>query len=257
MADFCEKCGMLIDRQTGKCPNCDKEKSDNLTKKKSHALPIALAITVLIIVAAAAVIYFTVFAGVRGGGTSHSTENTTEGTAGETEENMNTLDLSSQYEVSEFDADEYFKKNTDLKKTISVRSSDTVLSERDAYDAFEERDFEAGEVYYEYLLDGNVCEKMPISNYSSEEHPTYQLYYSSRNVVWFVSNINGDFFATLLSGDGTSPRIIVSESDTVTSYDSTSNKYYINIPDSSSAVIKKVEKLDADALDKLAKEVNG
>ncbi len=254
MADFCGRCGTPLDKQTGKCPKCD-ESGETAAKKKSRAMPIALAVIIVIIAAAAAVIYFTVFGGHGTGG--HGTSEATEDTVSTEVEPEETVDLSSQYELPEFDADEYFENNTSLKDTVSVRSSKDILNERDVYEAFEERGFAAEEAYYEYLLDGSLCDRTAISDYSEEAHPSYQLYYSSRHAAWLVSNINGDFFATLLSGDGTSPRIIVSESDTVTSYDSISNKYYINIPDSSSAVIKKVKTLDADELDKIAKEVNG
>ncbi len=257
MADFCEKCGTPLDKRTGECPNCVAA-GEAATKKKSRALPIALAVIIVIIAAAAAVIYFMVF-GRYGTGVS--------GTAGATKGTMNTedvtetadetVDLSSQYELPEFDADEYFENNTTLKDTVSVRSSKDILNERDVYAALEERGFAAEEAYYEYLLDGTLCDRTVISSHSNEAHPSYQLYYSSRHAAWLVSNINGDFFATLLSGDGTSERIIVSESDTVTSYDSISNKYYINIPDSSRATVRKVKTLDADELDKIAKEVNG
>lgn len=265
MARFCGKCGTPVDEKTGKCPNCDVGFSDGAKKKKKGSVTLVLIVVILIIMlAATATVYFMFFGGLRGntGGNGDSTsKNTnTEQTDEPSESDETEIDLGQNFEVPEFDADEYYENNSDLKKTISVRKSDTVSSEREVYDLLYDRGFDAAGAYYEYLIDGTYCGQTRITRYGSDEHPMYQCFYTSRDgSSWLVTEANGDLFAMYLSYDAddvNSARLIVSESDTITSYDGTANKYYINVPDSAQAVIKKVKTLDAEMLDDIAKEVN-
>ena len=46
-------------------------------------------------------------------------------------------------------------------------------------------------------------------------------------------------------------QVMLSEEDTITSYDSTTNKFYVNIPNADILTVKKVDKIDAETLDKL------
>ena len=48
--------------------------------------------------------------------------------------------------------------------------------------------------------------------------------------------------------------VILSETDTITSYDSSTNKFYVNIPKESQTVIKTVSKIDAETIEKLTNE---
>ena len=45
--------------------------------------------------------------------------------------------------------------------------------------------------------------------------------------------------------------VVISESATITSYDSTTNKFYEIIPDSSMLIVKTVSRIDAETLDNL------
>ena len=64
------------------------------------------------------------------------------------------VDLGSNYEVPEFDAEAYFRENTTLKSTFDVASSQSIHTESEAYDSFVERGFDGSQVMYEYTMDG-------------------------------------------------------------------------------------------------------
>ena len=167
-------------------------------------------------------------------------------------------DLNTNYQVPAFDAETYFKENTTLKSSFDVKSSQSVNTEREAYTKFAERGFASGTITYEYTMDGTYSESSEISRSSSSRHPMYQTYYiTASGDVWMVIEVNGSFFASPLSynfADEEKVQVIISETDTITSYDSTTNKFYVNIPDQSQIVIKTVAKVDASTLEKLTAE---
>lgn len=167
-------------------------------------------------------------------------------------------DLSQNYEVPEFDAEDYFDKNTELKTSFDVQTSADVSTESEAFDNFSQRGFDGYQVTYDYTIEGEYVGNKVISNYSSARHPMYQTNYMTESGdIWMVFEINGAFFATPLSynfENETKVPVLISETDTITSYDSTTNKFYVNIPEKSESVIKKVAKIDAETLEKLTGE---
>lgn len=169
-----------------------------------------------------------------------------------------TDDLGENYEVPKFDAKEYFENNTILKSTIDVISSENVSTELESFFKFDERGFGNCQVTYDYDLDGTYLGTNVISKYSSLKHPMYQTYYfTSSEDVWMVVEINGSFFATPITYNFSNERkvnVIISETDTITSYDSSTNKFYINIPNDSYTIIKTISKIDAAALEDLKLE---
>lgn len=77
-------------------------------------------------------------------------------------------DLSNNYEVPDFDAEEYFKENTILKSTSDVSTSQDVSTEAEAFDNFVERGFEGYQVTYEYAID-SLDKRHDIPNLLSEK----------------------------------------------------------------------------------------
>ncbi|MFQ9440626.1 MAG: hypothetical protein ACLR13_06015 [Acutalibacteraceae bacterium] len=72
-----------------------------------------------------------------------------------------------------------------------------------------------------------------------------------------ILEINGSFFATPITYNFSNTQnipVILSETDTITSYDSSTNKFYVNIPNASQTVIKTVSKIDAETIEKLTSE---
>lgn len=298
MAKFCGKCGTKLDEQTGKCPNCEKEIKDKQKdaagsgkktnkkrtktakeKNKAKKVGIVIAVVLAVIIIGFGAVCFLVYSdkldipcidnifvsmGLKDedaavppaedpnedGG--NSDQGNIENTDGEE------IDLGDNYEVPAFDAEKYFKENTDLKSSFDVLSSQDISTEREARQNFAERGFTGNPITYEYTMDGTYCGTEEISSYSSSQHPMYQTYYmTASGDVWMILEVNGAFFASPISynfTDETKIPVTISETDTITSYDSTTNKFYINVPKESQAVIKTVERIDAETLEKLTGE---
>lgn len=165
------------------------------------------------------------------------------------------IDLGDNYTPPSFDADEYFETNTKLYADYSAKTSSNVMSESEVYDDFTERGFINTPIETEYSIDGDNYELYEISSYSSTTHPIYQTYFqSSKGDLWIIYNIDGAVFATPLTfslGGNTNIRVMVSETDTIISYDATTNKFYENIPDTAETNILTVHRIDAETLESL------
>lgn len=166
-------------------------------------------------------------------------------------------DLSIPYEVTPPDADEYFSDNSTVIATIDALDSEDVHTESDAYDNFDERGLAMYPITTEYSMDGVYSEAARISSYSSRQHPMYQTYYiTSNDDVWLIFEINGVMLASPLSYNeqlASGAPVMISETDTITSYDSTKNKFYVNTPHSSVINLKTVARIDAETLEALTK----
>lgn len=291
MAKFCSKCGMKLNEQTGKCPNCDeKTKMDTASsdsnisingnpkedqnikktngeqevkkenkKKTRKIVVITIIIVILLIGIGVGIGVFMVHneknANVPNNGEIQETQSATSTETTTTDEEV---DLGSNYEVPEFDAEAYFRENTTLKSTFDVTSSQSIHTESEAYDSFVERGFDGSQVMYEYTMDGTYLGENEISRSSSSKHPMYQVYYATTSGdIWMILEINGSFFATPITYNFSNAQnvpVILSETDTITSYDSSTNKFYVNIPNASQTVIKTVSKIDAETIEKLTSE---
>lgn len=166
-------------------------------------------------------------------------------------------DLGGNYEVPDFDAEQYFRDNTTLHSTSDVNASPTVSTESEAYAHFMERGFD-GEIFYDYTMDGAYVDLTEISRYSSTRHPMYQMYYTTAaGDIWQIMEVNGSFYASpltyIFTNEGKAP-VTISETDTITSYDSTTNKFYVNVPHASVGVIKTISRIDAETIEKLTGE---
>lgn len=163
------------------------------------------------------------------------------------------------YAVEPPDADEYFQNNSQVEKIVNINDSDAVLTEAEAKDMLEERGFTEYPVTTEYDMDGIYYEAIEISGTSNIKHPVYDTYYvTENNELWSISVIDGDIVAIPVSYNLQSSlevQIVISESGTVTSYDSTTNNFYKNIPNENIMIVKVVERIDAKTLEKLTIEV--
>lgn len=291
MAKFCSKCGMKLNEQTGKCPNCDeKTKMDTASsdsnisingnpkddqnikkingeqefkkesKKKTKKIVVITIVIIVLLVCIGAGIGVLMVYNEKNANVSNNVEtnNTQSAASTETTSANEEINLGSNYKVPEFDAEEYFKENTILNSTFDVASSQYIPTESEAYDHFVERGFDGSQVMYEYTMDGTYLGANKISRYSSSKHPMYQAYYATTSGdIWMISEINGSFFATPVTYNFSNEQnvpVILSETDTITSYDSSTNKFYVNIPKESQTVIKTVSKIDAETIEKLTNE---
>ncbi len=158
-------------------------------------------------------------------------------------------DDTEEYTVDIVDADEYFENNSNVVSKISVADSADVHSESETYDNLVDRGFNQNPIITNYSMQGDYSDDMEISSYSSQQHPMYQTQYVTPNGVgWQILEINGAIMAFRISEDMT-VGVVVSETNTITSYDSVTNKFYINTPNESIMKITKVTRIDSTTLD--------
>ena len=80
------------------------------------------------------------------------------------------------------------------------------------------------------------------------------LYASESDILWNIYIINGVVAAYPVSYNLVSERdaiLLITESDTVMSYDYSSNQFFETVPKESEMIVRKVEKINKETLDKL------
>ena len=148
-----------------------------------------------------------------------------------------------------------FENNSNIIPEISASESDAVFTESEAYANLTERGFGEYPITTEYSMEGEYTEAAGISASAATKHPIYQTYYVTANEdIWTIFIINGAIMANPVSYNAQSDlgiQVIISESNTVVSYDSTTNKFYETIPSESSLIVKTVGRIDVEVLNGL------
>lgn len=274
MSKFCTKCGQKLDEKTGLCPNCDKpiiKKEKKRIKKNNRKelsfgqkvkkisiriLTVIIAISILSCGAAGALVYFDIvdipvintifdFFGIKND----------EIKTGEEAEPSGDTSQMGQYTVEQPDADAYFQNNSTILNATDANNSDLILSEDEAYNLLNERGFTEYPIITEYSMNGDYIDEMKISQGSSERHPIYQTNHICNNGdVWNVYIIGKTVIAMPVSYNAKSSSealIVITENDSMMSYDTGTNRFYETIPNESIMVIKKVDCVDAMTLENL------
>lgn len=171
------------------------------------------------------------------------------------------LPFGSSYEDGRVDPEKYFRENGTLKDTVDVQQFDDVFTEKDAYAFFSERGFTQNPIVTEYSIEGECYLEKEISTDSDEKHPIYEtMYISANGDVWNIMLIGATLVANPMYIDEETNQpasFVVTETDTVMSYDCTANKFYETVPDESVLKMKKIDKIDAQTLETLSiKEIN-
>ena len=155
-------------------------------------------------------------------------------------------------------AEEYYWNNSEVLDVINAKESTTVLSEAEIKNVLEERGFVDYPIIYYYTMDGEFVDDTEISEDSTDKHPTYQTHYMSETGdIWSISVVNGMIIANPASFNLDSEltaQLLISESEKLTSYDNATNKFFVTIPYESEVIVKTVDKIDAETLDRLTVE---
>ncbi|MBR4910312.1 MAG: zinc ribbon domain-containing protein [Clostridia bacterium] len=269
MGKFCGKCGTPLDNK-GKCPKCDAVKTTSkapLDPKTYKIIVTCLWSFLSVLIVTAIIICLVVFWPKSSGKSSDkkTTESVSDSTdtADENTGNADTVDdeddpdLSTNYEVPDFDAETYFNDNTTLHSVIDVQNAPDLLTESDVYDFLYSRGFSDISVICEYDINGNYIGEQEVSSYSSDVHPMYQCLYAADNGDWQILVVNDSIFAVPMFynySDESEASVILSETDTITSFDRATNKFYINVPTDSDLRIINVAKITAELLNGLTVE---
>lgn len=155
-------------------------------------------------------------------------------------------------------AEEYFGKYTEI---VSVTPADTagMLNGSEIVQKLDERGFDTDLITTNYDENGGYSdEAAEITGQTAEKYPLYKMRYTSgSDVLWIIYVINGKIFAWPALYNFESERevpLMVSETDTIISYDSTEKKYYETKPLNDVITVYKVGRIDKEALDKLTAE---
>ena len=157
------------------------------------------------------------------------------------------------------EADTYYWENSEKVLSVEdVETSDDVLTEDEAVAMLADRGFGDGQTTYDYSLAGEYVEEAEAEDGNATKHPMYEcLYVTESGNAWNIFIVGNDVFANPIFYNLESnleSETLVSESKTLTSYDDETNKYYVTVPASSGAIVKTVERIDADTLDRLTIE---
>lgn len=160
--------------------------------------------------------------------------------------------------ITETTAEEYYENNSTIINTCDVKKSKTVQSENQVIKALCDRGFDQEAVTYDYSIDGELLNDDKEATNCKEKHPIYHTYYTTPNEdVWMIDVVNGSITANPISYNLESDRganLIFSETKEITGYSSKANTFYKTIPDESELIVKIVDKINSDTLDKLTND---
>ena len=155
-------------------------------------------------------------------------------------------------------ADEYYFENSEVIEVIDAKESDNVLNETEVIAILEDRGFIDYPITYEFSIDGEYKDETVVSEGSTDKHPMYLTYYvSESSEVWTIFVINGAIIANPASFNldtKLEAQLLISESKELTSYDDEANRFYVTVPKESEVIVKVVDEINAETLDKLTIE---
>lgn len=163
------------------------------------------------------------------------------------------IDVSDIIENLPKNADEYYNRYTEI---VSVAKADKVnqLTGKEIVQTLANRGFDTDTVITNYDKDGNYSEEdIIITDELSEKYPLCKMMYlSEAELLWTIYVINEAVFAWPVLYNLESERetaLVISETDTIISYDYTNNQYYETKPHEDSITVSKVDKINKEILD--------
>lgn len=164
----------------------------------------------------------------------------------------NSSNSGESYEVPTVDANDYFEKNSSIISKTKAEDSKTVKSEKDIKESFADRGFDSS-ITFNYSMDGEYVEPQEVSE-GNEKHPEYETTnITNEGFYWTIYDINGCIMAYPNSYCFESGKsVILSEKDTIMSYDSATNTFFETKPNG--VVIIKVNRIDIETLNSFNEE---
>ena len=157
-------------------------------------------------------------------------------------------------------AREYYEQNSTIVDVVDAKESTSVPTEEEAEKLLRDRGFVDFPITVEYDMNGTYLgdELSEEKADKSGKYPIYETYFVTDNDdLWSVFVINGNIFANpaTFNVDADLPaQILYSETEELTSYDEVSGEFYVTIPKESAVILKVIETINAENLNKLTKE---
>lgn len=162
---------------------------------------------------------------------------------------------SSSSDNSIIGAEKYYSEHAEVISVTKAKESAKVQSEKDVTELLSDRGFETENIVTDFTMDGVYLDESEIEDSSTEKHPLYKMLYASESdILWNIYIINGVVAAYPVSYNLVSERdaiLLITESDTVMSYDNSSNQFFETVPKESEMIVRKVGKINKETLDKL------
>lgn len=157
------------------------------------------------------------------------------------------------------EADNYYWDNSEkVLRVENVSDSEDTLTETEAIALLQDRGFDQYKITSDFSADGTFIDETEAVEGKASKHPMYQtVYVTEAGNAWSVYVVDGEVFANPLFYNlesGLESELLISETETLTSYDSETNTFYVTVPKSSGAIVKTVNSIDADTLDELTVE---
>ncbi len=154
---------------------------------------------------------------------------------------------------------EYYEDNSEKVIAVEdVSKTEDVFSEKEIIRFLAERGFTDYPVTYDYNMDGSYTDETEASPDSDAKHPMYQTYFiSGDGAVWTVFVVGKMIAANPASYNLQSDldaQILISETETLTSYTEMGNQFYTTIPKDSAVLLKVVDQITSQKLNEFTFE---
>ncbi len=152
--------------------------------------------------------------------------------------------------------EEYYSDNSDeIVSVEAAAETSQVYSEKEAIKLLAERGFSDFPLTYDYDMNGTYMDEKEASAESDEKHPMYQTYFVSEDgSIWTVFIVGKSIIANPASYNLESDidaQVLVSETNTLTSYTEMGNKFYETVPKESAVILKVVDQITSKKLNDL------
>lgn len=144
--------------------------------------------------------------------------------------------------------EEYYSDNSEeIVSVEAAAETSQVYSEKEAIKLLAERGFSDFPLTYDYDMNGTYMDEKEASAESDEKHPMYQTYFVSEDgSIWTVFIVGKSIIANPASYNLESDidaQVLVSETNTLTSYTEMGNKFYETVPKESAVILKVVDQI--------------
>ena len=191
------------------------------------------------------------------GRTEKPTETTAETSVSTESESNDPIENIYTYEETSLEASQYYEENSKIISISPFSDSSDAIDGATAVELLHEKGFYQYDVISDYVEEGDDDEVI-MTETTTDKYPIYETYYiTEAGDYWTIFVINGKIMASPVSYNINSSlpvQVIISEAESVVSFDYTSKTYYETIPDKSALIVKVIPAINAEALEKLTFE---